>query len=311
MTLAVVLEDRVQLQGLHAFLAVAEDLSFRRAAARMHLSQPALSAQVATLESHLGVHLFSRDRTGTSLTPEGRELLPLARAAVDAAAEVELAARRGAGFGRRFTVGVLVDGLGALTWPVLRAFIDARPDVDLRIVRVGFDDAVPSLSAGAVDALFATGPFGEEDGVAVTVGTVDVTAIMPRHHPRAEDPTAETQWLVNHVTVAPPPALGTTWSAFWSLQDLGAPPLDRLRVLPSGSSLDAMMRVVSRGVIGAFPDQLPAPPTTVVRELDVPRLAPRQILVARPLSPQVRLLLDVAAGVSRAWDKSLKDPWPG
>jgi DNA-binding transcriptional LysR family regulator len=305
----VVLEDRVQLQGLHAFLAVAEDLSFRRAAARMHLSQPALSAQVSALESHLGVQLFSRDRAGTSLTPEGHDLLPLARAAVDAAAEVELAARRGAGSRRTFTVGVLVNGLGALTWPVLRAFLDARPDVDLRIVPVGFDDAVPSVSACAVDALFATGPFGEEDGVAVTVDAVDVTAIMPRHHPRAEEPTAETQWVANHVTVAPPPTLGTTWAAFWSLQDLGAPPVDRLRVLPAGSSFDAMMKVVSLGAIGAFPGQLPAPPGTVVRELDVPRFAPRQILVARPPAPQVRSLLDVAACLSQAWDKSLKVPW--
>jgi len=301
----------VQLQGLHAFLAVAEDLSFRRAGARMHLSQPALSAQIAALENHLGVRLFSRGRMGTSLTVEGRDLLPLARAAVDAAAEVELAAGRGPGLGRKFTVGTLADGLGDLTWPVLRAFLDMRPDIDLHMVRVGFDEAVPSVAAGALDALFATGPFGEEEGVAVTVGAVGVTAIMPRHHPRADDLTAETQWVADHVTVGPPPTLGKRWAEFWSLQDLGAPRLDRLRVLPSGSSLDVMMRVVSRGVIGAWPDHLPAPPTTMVRELDIPRVAPRQILVARPPRPEVRALLKVASALSRAAAEGLDVPWPG
>lgn len=294
----------MQLQQLHAFLAVAEDLSFRRAATRMHLSQPALSAQIAALEGHLGVQLFRRDRAGTSLTQEGCDLVPLARAAVDAVAQVELAAGRRQGRRAvRCTVGVLADGLGELTWPVLRAFLDARPDVELRVVAVGFDDAVPRLSGGAIDALFATGPFGDEDGVATTVGTVVVSAVMPCRHPRADEARVEAQWLVDRITIAPPVAMGRTWAGFWSLQDLGAPPIHRLRVLPAGSDLDAMMRVVSLGVIGAWPDHLPTPPTTTVRRLDTHRVAPMQILLARPPRPEVRQLVEIALCLSSAWQR--------
>ena len=132
----------MQLQQLHAFLAVAEDLSFRRAATRMHLSQPALSAQIAALEGHLGVQLFRRDRAGTSLTQEGCDLVPLARAAVDAVAQVELAAGRRQGRRAvRCTVGFWLTDSANSRGRLLRAFLDARPDVELRVVAVGSDDA--------------------------------------------------------------------------------------------------------------------------------------------------------------------------
>ncbi|MFV8753799.1 LysR substrate-binding domain-containing protein [Nannocystaceae bacterium ST9] len=67
------------LRQLESFVAVAELLSFRRAAERVHVSQPALSAQIAQLEEQLGVSLFERDRRGVMLTEAGRSLLPRAR----------------------------------------------------------------------------------------------------------------------------------------------------------------------------------------------------------------------------------------
>jgi DNA-binding transcriptional LysR family regulator len=81
----------MQLHHLHAFLALAQDLNFRRAAARLYISQPAQSAQVAELERLLCVQLFQRDRSGTRLTADGLALVPVARSAVAAMAEVELA----------------------------------------------------------------------------------------------------------------------------------------------------------------------------------------------------------------------------
>lgn len=67
------------LRQLESFVAVAGLLSFRRAAERVHISQPALSAQIAQLEQQLGVSLFERDRRKVMLTDAGRDLLPRAR----------------------------------------------------------------------------------------------------------------------------------------------------------------------------------------------------------------------------------------
>ncbi|HWK53251.1 MAG TPA: hydrogen peroxide-inducible genes activator [Hyphomicrobiales bacterium] len=72
-------KQRPTIRQLEAFVAVARASSFRGAASRLGLSQPALTMQIASLEEQLGVQLFDRSRGGTLLAPAGRELLPLAR----------------------------------------------------------------------------------------------------------------------------------------------------------------------------------------------------------------------------------------
>ena len=71
--------DKVSLKQLRYLSAIAETGSFRRAADRLGVTQPALTAQIAALESGLGLQLFERSRRGAALSPEGRELLGSAR----------------------------------------------------------------------------------------------------------------------------------------------------------------------------------------------------------------------------------------
>src|SRR5690606_7561204 len=74
---------RPTFRQLEPFVAVARACSFRGAATRLGISQPALTQQIATLEALLGVQLFDRSRGGTLLAPAGRELLPLARELIE------------------------------------------------------------------------------------------------------------------------------------------------------------------------------------------------------------------------------------
>ena len=67
------------LKQLEYFVAIATRSSYRRAAEELGVSQPALTTQIATLETSLGLTLFERSRSGTLLTPEGRALLDQAR----------------------------------------------------------------------------------------------------------------------------------------------------------------------------------------------------------------------------------------
>ena len=82
------------LRQLQYAVAVADTGGFRRAAERCHVSQPSLSAQLAQLESALGVRLFERDRRRVLLTAAGEEIVARAREALVAAGDVLLAARR-------------------------------------------------------------------------------------------------------------------------------------------------------------------------------------------------------------------------
>jgi DNA-binding transcriptional LysR family regulator len=74
---------------LTSFVVLAEELHFSRAAARLHMTQPALSQQIRRLELQLGVEVFERTRSSVSLSDGGRAILGAARTAVDAAGSVE------------------------------------------------------------------------------------------------------------------------------------------------------------------------------------------------------------------------------
>jgi DNA-binding transcriptional LysR family regulator len=288
----------VELHHLHAFLAVAQDLNFRRAAARLFISQPALSAQIAELERHLGVRLFHRDRSGTRLTDDGRALVAVAREAVAAVAGVELAAHRSPGYRRGFTAGVL-HGAGELTWPMLRAFHEARPDLAINVVHVDFFDALPWLRAGIVDVLLAIGPFGEDDGTVTTVGSMPVAAVLPSHQPRADAPSVDPEWMAEHIKIRPPPGLGCTFAAFWTMQDAGGVPLDRLSELPRGTTLDTVIEV-TRSAVAPWPAHVPGPPATVIRPLASVRRAPVQIVAAHRPHPDVSQFCEVAVALAPA-----------
>jgi DNA-binding transcriptional LysR family regulator len=87
----------VELRQLTYFVAVAEELHFGRAAARLHLAGPSLSQQIGSLERELGTQLLVRDRRHVELTPAGSQFLTDAREVLGAAARAFDRARNGAG----------------------------------------------------------------------------------------------------------------------------------------------------------------------------------------------------------------------
>ena len=96
------------LRQLQYAVAVAEELSFRRAAERCHVSQPSLSAQLGELEDAIGVRLFERDRRRVLLTSAGRELVERAsRILLEVADFAEAAKRAGDPFAGTLRIGVI------------------------------------------------------------------------------------------------------------------------------------------------------------------------------------------------------------
>src|SRR5262245_13066295 len=96
------------LRQLQYVVAVADNLSFRKAAEQCHVAQPSLSAQLAQLEDALGVRLFERDRKRVLLTPAGVQLVERARRLlVDADQLVDAAKRAGDALAGTLNVGVI------------------------------------------------------------------------------------------------------------------------------------------------------------------------------------------------------------
>jgi DNA-binding transcriptional LysR family regulator len=138
---------------LRAFLAVAEELHFTRAAARLYVAQQALSRDIRRLERELRADLFVRTTRQVTLTPDGERLLPYARRALEAQDEL-LGAFGRTDVGRRpLLVDVNSEGLAAER--VLRRARELAPDCELMArFESGLTGAAAELLAGRLDASF-------------------------------------------------------------------------------------------------------------------------------------------------------------
>jgi DNA-binding transcriptional LysR family regulator len=148
----------VELRQVRYFEAVAEELHFGRAAARLYISGPSLSQQIVALERNLGLRLFDRGPRHVELTAAGIALLPEARRLLAGADRLRdlAAAQRDRAQRRRLVVGLHAAGFGPLTGPVLNAFRREHPDVDVVVRAVPFARLDTCLLRGDVDLLLAT-----------------------------------------------------------------------------------------------------------------------------------------------------------
>ena len=208
----------MRVEHVRAFVVLAEELNFRRAAARLFVSQPTLTAQLHQLERDLGVTLFDRGPGGSRADRAGAELLPAAREVLGAVDE--LSHRAGAGppprRRRRVRVGLGPDGIGAATWLAVQAFAAARPDLELSVTPLVFSTVLPAFDRGDVDALLLHGPVDELGSRrVVTVGTVPVGALVPRHHWLADRRTVDLHEVVPYIRAVPPREMGEAFIRFW------------------------------------------------------------------------------------------------
>ena len=142
----------MDLRQLSYFVAVAEEGQFTRAAARVQVAQPAVSAQVRRLELELGEALFHRDQRAVTLTAAGEALLPHARAALAAAERGRdtIASLRGLLHGRlRIGVSRPVDHRLAET---LGAFHRAHPAIEIALREQHNEPLLQAVAAGEIDA---------------------------------------------------------------------------------------------------------------------------------------------------------------
>ncbi|MEO8345823.1 MAG: LysR family transcriptional regulator [Betaproteobacteria bacterium] len=148
----------MELYQLRSFAAVAESGHLTRAADRLHISQPALSAQIKALEDELGVALFERHPSGMELTPAGRRLLPEAHKVV-AAAQVlrsHASAFKGEVAGR-VRVGTVSDPDFIRVGELLTHAVDTFPLLEIELHTEVSGAAFEKVRDGALDASFYYG----------------------------------------------------------------------------------------------------------------------------------------------------------
>jgi DNA-binding transcriptional LysR family regulator len=197
----------MELRHLRSFAVLAEERHFGRAAARLHIAQPALSQQIKQLERELGVALFTRSTRRVEPTHAGLRFTEHAQTVLRdvARAEVEME-MLAAGHGGRVSVGFI----GTATYDVLpRVALQVRrelPDVELELRG---ELLTPQLLAGLTDrtfdlALVRPSAFNGEGLTLRHLRSEPMVAVLPAHHPLAGSRRIELARLAGETFVMHP-----------------------------------------------------------------------------------------------------------
>jgi len=179
------------LRQLRQFVAVAEELHFHRAAARLNMSQPPLTTAIRKLEEEIGVELITRGNRTLGLTAAGTVFLDEARITLQQADRAVTAARDTAA-GRTGLVRIAYVGsalYGRLP-DAIQAFRRAQPDVRLELIEATSARQVAMLRAGSIDVGVLIPPVAEASDLRFADFDEDRLAIaLPRAHVLADAPS--------------------------------------------------------------------------------------------------------------------------
>ncbi|MEU6854312.1 LysR family transcriptional regulator [Actinacidiphila alni] len=179
----------MSLRQMEYFLTVVDTASFTRAAASLHVTQPALSHQIKALERQVGGELLERLPRGVRLTPMGRAFLPHAELAVRSAVQAERAARAAAGAeGGELHIAALHALAAGLLPPVFARWRRARPGVELVLHEYARDeDLADSMERGVADLAVGHRPAPPADtaGPLREIGEEQIVVALPPGDPLA------------------------------------------------------------------------------------------------------------------------------
>lgn len=201
----------IELRHLRYFIAVAEELHFGHAAARLNISQPPLSQQIQILEQQIGARLFARTNRSVSLTDAGKQFLADSRQILS---QVEDAAARAARLHHGET-GELRIGFTSSA-PFIKAVSDTLstfrhryPDVHIQTRETNTREQIVPLNEGALDLGLMRNTQLPETLVWERVLREPLLAMVPRDHPLASQPGVSLRELAREPFVFFDPHVGT------------------------------------------------------------------------------------------------------
>ncbi|MGC5038599.1 LysR family transcriptional regulator [Streptomyces sp. DT190] len=262
------------IHQLRLYIALSEELHFGNAAARLFITQPALSQQIRELEKRLGVRLVERTSRTITLTEEGRALLPAARAAV---AAVDRLKRIADAQQRQISGRVIVGTIGAEasmahTRAVLDVLRDHHPRMTLHLVNLSFGDHMTALAQQDVDVAFLRPPV-TDDMELHHLATEPRVACLAAGHPLAASPQLCLAQLSDIPVVDMPEQVPRLWWNFWAVDP--RPDGRRVRYGPVVTDMESLMHTVATGEAMCFlpaaaRDYFPRPGIAYIPVADLP-----------------------------------------
>ncbi|MFF7725558.1 LysR family transcriptional regulator [Streptomyces sp. NPDC008001] len=278
----------MELRTLRYFVAVAEELHFGRAAARLHMSQPPLSRAIKQLETEVGATLFDRSSAGVTLTAVGAVLLDEARALLGHAERVRARVAAAAG-AATLTVGVLGGSTGPGMTRLAGAYRRRHPGVEVRIRETDLTDPTCGLRAGLVDVALTRGPFDETGLTVHELGADPVGALLRADDPLARRDSLKLADLAGRRWFLFPEGTDPLWQAYWNGGEAREGPVVR-------AIHECRQVVLWNGTVGMTPlDHEPTEGLTVVPLLDMPPSRVVAVWKAGDANPLIRSFVHAAA----------------
>jgi len=238
----------MELRQIEAFIAVAEELHFGRAAARLHTTQPPLSRQIRQLERTLGVALLTRTTRQVALTPVGAAFLPAAYKVVRAVEEAAAVAASAAD-GEAGTVRLGVAGVGSIArLPDLVKRLGAeKPGIELAVMGQVYSPAGFDMVAdGRLDIAFVRLPAVREGVATRVVFDEELILAVAEDHPLAGAASVELAALAGERFIAFPP--GGVSSLRGVMVDACADAGFTPNIVQSGPDTGIIMAMVAAGL---------------------------------------------------------------
>jgi DNA-binding transcriptional LysR family regulator len=256
----------VELRHLRYFIAVAEELNFSRAAQRMHMAQPPLSAAIRQLERDLGVDLFVRSSRDVKLTHAGRAFLAGARRTL---ADAERAAEDA----KRAAAGELGHLRLAYSWsarfetlPALgRAFRATHPDVELLAQEMWNARMPQAFANGSIDIALSLCPEIAAELQLAPIHKERLVGLLPESHPLAGEDAIPLSALADEEFIVFPREIAPRlYDAFISIfRRAGFEPRVRVESFHTGWDLGVLAEIPAvamapQTVAGGLPDGIVA-----------------------------------------------------
>jgi DNA-binding transcriptional LysR family regulator len=263
----------VHLRELRYFVAVAEHLHFTHAAEALHISQPALSKQIRSLEADLRALLFVRHRRTVTLTAAGAALLPQARAVLDAWSQAEqgLAAATAVEHAT-LSIGIST-GLGRGLLPAVRVRLaESAPLARLQIHQVLWGDPTGGLAAddpGRNDAAFVWLPVPNPQLYEWLEVSIEPRLIaLPASHPLASRQDLDITDVLDEAFLALPAESGALRD-YWLANDFraGRPPLIAAEIASTEETVEALIAGLGVCLIAAGNAPLIAREGVAIRQI--------------------------------------------
>jgi DNA-binding transcriptional LysR family regulator len=238
----------MDLRQLRQFVAVAEERSFRRAAERLHVSQPPLSVAVQRLEADIGVRLLERSRQGVRLTVAGEVFLEESRRTLaHAALSVEMAQRAATGKTGALRLSFVPSAGVDVVPQLLRAFRQDHPDVKLILRAETTSHQLAALAEGSVDLGIVVPPLHEGRQLRLKMFCERELALaVPGTHALAGRQRVQLRQLANEAFVGLPVREGPGFESVVvnACQECGFVP----RFVQTASQMQAVLALVAAGV---------------------------------------------------------------